>query len=349
MAVRPGTTIGRSPVTVQLDRSATASAPPQACLRLYGCRSEHRERLDLPAKVFGQPVFIHDMVLDGMRHARVVRQPQRGATLRSLDEAAIRRAASGPIEFVRHGNFLAIVGDDETAVEAASAAAVNHVTWHGVEPRNPQQQEARWLLQQPVDRSHDRGARAVAGRARAATPRGHLHEGASRPCVDRAVLRARRVSRRSPDGVDPCPGRLSAAGSDARSRSNSIPTNVSVRHVQGSGCYGHNGADDAAADAAVIATRLPGTPIRVRWRREEEFAFEPVGPAMVVKVARGARRGRPPGRLDRGNLERHAQRPTGQRQSFGGRGAAQSAATAGAHGCARCWRWRRHPQWRAAL
>src|SRR4029077_16760698 len=59
---------------------------------------------------------------------------------------------------------------------------------------------------------------------------------------------------------------------------------ISVRHVQGPGCYGHNGADDTAADAAVIAVRLPGRPIRVRRRRQEEFALEPVSPAMVVKV-----------------------------------------------------------------
>jgi CO/xanthine dehydrogenase Mo-binding subunit len=59
---------------------------------------------------------------------------------------------------------------------------------------------------------------------------------------------------------------------------------VRVIHVEGSGCYGHNGADDAAADAAVIAVRMPGRPVRVRWRRQEEFAFEPVSPAMVVKV-----------------------------------------------------------------
>jgi nicotinate dehydrogenase subunit B len=57
-----------------------------------------------------------------------------------------------------------------------------------------------------------------------------------------------------------------------------------VKHLQGPGCYGHNGADDAAADAAVIAVRRPGVPIRVRWRREDEFGFEPVSPAMVVTV-----------------------------------------------------------------
>jgi len=62
------------------------------------------------------------------------------------------------------------------------------------------------------------------------------------------------------------------------------PALISVKHVQGPGCYGHNGADDAAADAAVIALRRPGVPVRVRWRREEEFGFEPVSPAMVVTV-----------------------------------------------------------------
>jgi CO/xanthine dehydrogenase Mo-binding subunit len=63
------------------------------------------------------------------------------------------------------------------------------------------------------------------------------------------------------------------------------PATISVRHVQGPGCYGHNGADDAAADAAVIAMRRPGRPVRVRWRRDEEFGFEPVSPAMLVTVA----------------------------------------------------------------
>ena len=62
------------------------------------------------------------------------------------------------------------------------------------------------------------------------------------------------------------------------------PGCISVRHAQGPGCYGHNGADDAAADAAVIAMRRPGVPIRVRWRREEEFGFEPVSPAMLTTV-----------------------------------------------------------------
>jgi CO/xanthine dehydrogenase Mo-binding subunit len=62
------------------------------------------------------------------------------------------------------------------------------------------------------------------------------------------------------------------------------PDTVRVIHAQGSGCYGHNGADDAAADAAVIARAMPGKPIRVQWMREQEHGNEPYGPAMMMDV-----------------------------------------------------------------
>jgi nicotinate dehydrogenase subunit B len=62
------------------------------------------------------------------------------------------------------------------------------------------------------------------------------------------------------------------------------PATVRCIHVEGSGCYGHNGADDAAADAALIARALPGVPVRVQWMREQEHAWEPFGPAMVTKL-----------------------------------------------------------------
>ncbi|HYI89650.1 MAG TPA: molybdopterin cofactor-binding domain-containing protein, partial [Beijerinckiaceae bacterium] len=57
-----------------------------------------------------------------------------------------------------------------------------------------------------------------------------------------------------------------------------------IIHMEGAGCYGHNGADDAAADAALIARALPGRPVRVQWTREQEHAFEPYGPAMIGRV-----------------------------------------------------------------
>ena len=55
-------------------------------------------------------------------------------------------------------------------------------------------------------------------------------------------------------------------------------------HVEGSGCYGHNGADDVAADAALVARAVPGQPVRLQWMREQEHGWEPYGPAMMIEL-----------------------------------------------------------------
>jgi nicotinate dehydrogenase subunit B len=241
-------------------------------------------RVDLAAKVFGEPVFVHDLVLDGMQHARVVRQPRRGAVIKSVDEAALRRAAKGPIEIVRAGNFLAVVGSDETVVEAVAAVAPNHVVWDGVEPISPFQEEARWLLQQPsldrvVGAAPSPAPAPAASRYQATHTRMHIAHASIAPSCAVAVYRGGRLEVWThSQGVYPL--------RDALARTVKLdPAMIRVMHVQGPGCYGHNGADDAAADAAVIAMRTPGKPVRVRWRREEEFGFEPVSPAMVVTAS----------------------------------------------------------------
>ncbi len=222
------------------------------------------------------------MVLDGMVHARVVRQPNRGAAIATIDEQAIKRAAKAPVELVRNGNFLAVVGDDETAVDLAGAAATDHVTWQHVETPTPLQAEASWLIQRPaVDRIL--GAPETAdsqGRARfeSTFTRGHLAHASISPSCGLALYRDGQLTVWTHcQGVFPLRAALvRTLGLDASA--------ITVHHVQGSGCYGHNGADDAAADAAIIAMKMPGKPIRVRWRREEEFFYEPKSPAMVVKV-----------------------------------------------------------------
>jgi nicotinate dehydrogenase subunit B len=267
---------------VDLARPATGAARGKAARdrRIVG---GNLPRVDLAAKLFGEPAFAHDMVLDGMQHARVVRQPRRGGTIASIDEAAIRRAAKGPIEILRDGNFLAIVGADETVVEAAAATGPNHVAWDNIEPINPYQEEARWLLQQP---SIDRIVGAplspdpvpAASRHEATYTRMHVAHASVGPSCGLAFYRDGKLTVWThSQGVYPLRAAL------ARSLKLD-PATIIVKHAQGPGCYGHNGADDAAADAAVIALRRPGTPIRVRWRREEEFGFEPVSPAMVTTV-----------------------------------------------------------------
>jgi CO/xanthine dehydrogenase Mo-binding subunit len=238
-------------------------------------------RVDLPDKVFGKPTFIHDLQVPGMVHARVVRQPNRGASIGAIDERAIKRAAKGPVELVRHGEFLAIVGDNETAVDLAAASAATAVTWQNVEAPTAQQAEAFWVLQQPyIDRVF--GAPDVGEprgqRFEATYSRGYLAHASISPSCGLAEYRDGHLTVWTHcQGVFPLRAALvKTLGLN--------PSAITVLHVQGSGCYGHNGADDAAADAAIIAMHIPGKPIRVRWRREEEFVYEPKTPSMVVKV-----------------------------------------------------------------
>jgi CO/xanthine dehydrogenase Mo-binding subunit len=267
---------------VDLARHATGRATPKPASG-YGIVGRSMPRADLAAKVFGEPAFVHDMTLDEMVHARVVRQPRYGATVAAIDEAAIRRAAKRPIEILRDGNFIAIVGEDETVVEAAATAAPSHVAWDRVDPLSPYQEEARWLLQQPsIDNlwgdppisPPERGAKLY----EATYTRMHIAHASVAPSCGLALYRDGHLQVWThSQGVYPL--------RDALARMLDLdPAMISVKHVQGPGCYGHNGADDAAADAAVIALRRPGIPVRVRWRREEEFGFEPVSPAMMTTI-----------------------------------------------------------------
>jgi nicotinate dehydrogenase subunit B len=285
--LREGTPTGEDYWSLAAAVDLTRPATGRASIKEAGARhivGHDLPRVDLAAKLFGEPVFVHDMAQDGMVHARIVRQPRREATIAAVDEAALHRAAKGaPIELFRRGNFLAIVGADETAVEAVAAVAPNHVAWDGLDRLNPFQEEARWLLQQPsIDRTYGapvpEGQASTQNRYEATATRMHLAHAAIAPSCALALFEGGRLRVWThSQGVFPL--------REALARTLKLdPALISVSHVQGPGCYGHNGADDAAADAAVIAFHRPGVPVRVRWRREEEFGFEPVSPAMVVTV-----------------------------------------------------------------
>jgi CO/xanthine dehydrogenase Mo-binding subunit len=257
------------------DIAGTATPKPPAAYRVVG---QPIPRRDLPAKLSGG-AFIHDMVRPDMLHARVLRQPNRGATLVSLNEAAVRRAAGGDFRVVCIGSFVAFVGMDEIVVQRAAAAAPGHAVWDNVRKLIPTMQEAAWLVGQP---SNDRQLYADTP-----VPTDVVQASYSRPYVAHAAMAPSCALAEMRDGhlsvwshsQGPYPLRDSLAivlGMPA--------DRITVRHAHGAGCYGHNGADDAAVDAAVIARAVPDHCIRVQWRREEEFGFEPFGTAMHVTV-----------------------------------------------------------------
>ena len=139
---------------IDLTQAATGSAPvkPVSSYRVVG---QSVPRIDLPAKLSGA-AFVHDVLPSDVLHARTLRQPNRGATLAALDEAAIRRAAAhqktgGELQIIREANFVAFVSPVESVAQAAAAAAPAHAKWDNARRLEQAQQEAAWLKGQPSD------------------------------------------------------------------------------------------------------------------------------------------------------------------------------------------------------
>ena len=259
------------------DIEGTATPKPHTAYRVVG---KPVPRRDLPAKVSGA-AFIHDMVRPDMLHARILRQPCRGARLASFDEAAVRRAERGDFRVVRVGDFVAFVGKDETVVQRAAVVAPMHAKWENVRQILPDQQEAASLVGAA---SNDRvlGTDQPASEKQpivvASYSRPYIAHAAMAPSCALAEYRNGHLSVWShTQGVYPLRTSLANVLGIA-------PDAITVRHAHGAGCYGHNGADDVAVDAAVIALQMPDQCIRVQWRREEEFGFEPLGTAMHVTL-----------------------------------------------------------------
>jgi CO/xanthine dehydrogenase Mo-binding subunit len=258
------------------DIEGNAPIKPHTAYRYVG---KPMPRRDLPAKVAGA-AFVHDMVRPDLLHARILRQPCRGARLVSINEGGLRRAERGDFQIVRVGEFVAFVGSDETVVQRAAAAAPQHAKWDNVPQIVSAQQEAAWLVGQA---SNDRVlgtdvAPAETNVVTASYSRPYVAHASIAPSCALAEYRNGHLSVWShTQGVYP----LRAALANVLGLSQDA---ITVRHAHGAGCYGHNGADDVAVDAAVIALQVPDRCIRVQWRREEEFGFEPLGSAMHVTL-----------------------------------------------------------------
>jgi CO/xanthine dehydrogenase Mo-binding subunit len=265
---------------VALERRATGTAPTKlpSSYRIVG---RDLPRLDLPAKLAGA-AFIHDIAPENIVHARVLRQPWRGARLVALDENAVRRAAKTPIEILREGDYVAFTAASEIAVMRAAEAARGQARWDSGTPAPDDIGEPPWLMAQP---SRDRVVET--GRAGAAK-RGRVVEASySRPFVTYASIGPACALAVLADGKltvwSHCQGPAVLRDWIARALGMER-AQVTVLHRQGAGAYGHNTADDAAFDAAFLATRMPGRTVRVQWAREDEFAAAPISTAMAIKL-----------------------------------------------------------------
>ena len=258
-----------------------APLKPRGALQHVGTAATAR---GMEALVRGRPYFLHDMSLPAMLHARLVRPPHYRARLTALDEAVAESLAAEGVRVVRDGSFLAVAAVDEYAAVRAAGRLSAAASWDsggGLEtgdsyeglrtndrvslpvvdgtpveaplpPPRPPPADAVVTLEARYERPYQMHASLGPSAAVAAFAGGLLtvHTHSQGVYVLRAAL-------------------AEAFGME--------PGAVRVIHVPGAGCYGHNGADDAAFDAALIARALPGAPVMLKWTREEEHAWEPYG------------------------------------------------------------------------
>jgi len=238
-------------------------------------------RVDIPAKVTGGAAYIQDMRLPGMMHARVVRPPSYGAELIECDVAAVEKLP-GVVKVIRNGNFLAVVAAKEFQAIKAMGALSAAAKWRE-KPGLPKQDDLLAELtslpsQDSTIFEHNDPSATGQKTIEATYTRPYQSHGSIGPscAIAQLVDNAMTVWTHT-QGVFP-----DRAGIAEMLR---MPAeSVRLIHVEGSGCYGHNGADDAAADAALIARELPGAAVRLQWMREQEHGWEPFGPAMVTRL-----------------------------------------------------------------
>jgi nicotinate dehydrogenase subunit B len=237
-------------------------------------------RVDIPAKVAGGAAYVQDLRLPGMVHGRVVRPPAPGARLDSVDEAALARLP-GVLKVVRDGRFLAVIADREYRAVKAAVVLAAGARWTVPADLPADANPADLVRRLPARDTTilDRGTGGSgARRLRAAFSRPfQLHASIGPSCAVAQLDDGRYTVWTHSQGVYPLRAALAqllGVADDA----------VHCIHLEGAGCYGHNAADDAAADAALLARACPGRPVRVQWMREDEHGWEPFGPPMVAEV-----------------------------------------------------------------
>jgi CO/xanthine dehydrogenase Mo-binding subunit len=261
-------------------REATGAVAPKPS-------AEHRIvgrsalRIDLADKVLGRPRYIHDLALPGMLHGRVLRPPSPAATLAGLDDRAVRSMA-GVVGVVRDGSFVGVIAEREENACAALERLRRDARWNEPPTLPDEAALGSWLRAAPCETTvvAERGTPGRAATTRRATyTRPYIAHASIGPSCALARWEGERLHVWSQSqGIHNLKADLAIVFAVD-------PSRVAVEHAEGAGCYGHNGADDVALDAALLARAAGGKPVRVLWSREDELGSSPFGPAMAIEIA----------------------------------------------------------------
>jgi nicotinate dehydrogenase subunit B len=254
----------------------------------YQVIGQPEKRVDLPAKVSGGVSYVHD--LPDMLHARVVRPPNYHARLISADVEAIRQMP-GVIAVVRDGSFLAVVAEREEQAVWAADALRDNAQWEHTKSLPAGTNIYDYLRSQPEQTlrvvngtSGDEPIPPIEIPADAAQT---LNATYLRPFHMHAALGPSAAAVLWEDGKLTVWSHTQAVFNLQVAIAQVLrinPADIHVIHTEGAGCYGHNGADDAGLDAALVARAVPGKPVLLKWSRADEHAWEPYGSAMAMEL-----------------------------------------------------------------
>lgn len=244
-------------------------------------------REDIAAMATGQPVYVQDMRLPGMLNARILRPPVYGAKLLSLPEEK-GKAVTGMVKLVRNGSFVGIVTQEEYQAIKALKLLQQTAIWDKPALLPAQPALFDHILQQTgnsevvkKNEAVDPAITAAATQHEAIYKRPYQMHASIGPSCAIAQWKDEQLTVWShTQGAFP----LRSTLADLLGIQESA---IRVIAVPGSGCYGHNGADDVGADAALLAMAVPGKPVRVQWMREDEHTWEPYGSAMLLRLKGG--------------------------------------------------------------
>jgi nicotinate dehydrogenase subunit B len=271
----------------KFDRAVSGKAatkPPSA----YKYVGKSIPRVDIPGKVTGAPSYVQDLRLPGMLHARVLRPPiDRPVKLKSID---VGRAAAMPgvVKVVQNGSFVGVIAEREEEAIRALEALKQSASWD-LPQLPPQAQLKAQLRSLPAK---ERVLRNDAGVADALAKAAHRIEASYFvPFQSHGSIGPSCAVAQLSDGaltVWTHSQGVFQLRTDLAQVLDKPESQIRLIHMEGAACYGQNGADDVPLDAAVLATAVPGRPVRVQWMRQDEFAWAPKGPAMIVDIKAGA-------------------------------------------------------------
>ena len=268
-----------------LDIEASGAAVPKPA-SAYGIVGASAARLDLADKVFGRRRFIHDLDLPDMLHGRVLRPPHCSARLIGFEAAGVA-ACEGVVAIPRDGSMLGVLAATERQAERALAALAQAAAWDQPQLVLPDERALPdWLRAQQAERTLTAGEKRPAP-ASVPAPVRTMRASFAKPFMAHASIGPSCALARLADGgleVWSHTQGIFNLRTDLARAFGLLVDSVVVRHVEGAGCYGHNGADDAAYDAAWLARAAGGRAVRVQWSRADELAWPPFGPAMAVDL-----------------------------------------------------------------